>query len=552
MSDIEDERKVSIFLKIISAFLAILLFPIVALSRLLLILSYILIPRSITELVPALNIQRKYLLYLSTILASKEKKELVGVQESVDSILLKQEKIRDAYPIQRSVGELFDKFSTFSLFVLLPILVWKQPFLEKFSYVNPLILILVFSTVQGMLSAITASFGPFFRLFHRMSLLMLKFKAYWSAYYYQKLEDLFALPFLASRSSYRFIDAPPISAETYEDFKVDLYEDVEKIKQKIQDLLSFHGSTLSKESKELCKTFLIQIDKDPMYFEEVEASVSRMFALLIWKRQISLFPWRKNPGLKKFAKQNNMTYKEAKKTLFFVASKLKDKFISDEFYQSILLTGALRGICNLESKYEQTLSDVELNQLAFSLALGGQKYIIDTFEKQKFGLIVLIKLRNLILTLLAPILVIFDILIDYLKHIKRETTFFLERSKGTSLLDYIKSRFKEMRTELLKKLTSSDDEEKEKSVVDGAKRKNLIKMIYKFGKLIAQIILALPLSLYYIIRAMVSIFNISKWKKKTKEEIMERKFERDLATETLASMYQEIYDKLVLQTYYYS
>ncbi|MHA1205598.1 MAG: hypothetical protein ACTSSL_11805 [Candidatus Heimdallarchaeaceae archaeon] len=550
MTEVEEIEHHSKWIDFLAIIVVSLLFPIVVLSKILLIISYIFIPRSITELVPALNIQRKYLLYLSTILASKEKKELANVQETVDDILLKQEKIRDAYPIQRSVGELFDKFSTFSLFVLLPLFVWKQPFLEKFSYIHPLILILVFSTVQGMLSAITASFGPFFKLFHKMSMIMLKYKAYRAAYYYQKLEDIFALPFLASRSSYRFIDAPPISKETYEDFKIDLHQDVDAIKRRVMDFLNIYGANMSKETQELFNQYLSKIDQERLDMHKIEDSIARAFALLIWKRQSSFFPWKKNPAIKQFAKNNNLTYKEAKKALSFIANKLKDKFVSDEFYNSILLTGSLRGIYELEKKYNIDLSDNVFSQIAFSLALGGQRYILDFFTENPWYVKILIFLRNTIIFLLGPVLAIVEIFIDYIKHIKSETQFFLSKTQKNFLKIYVKTRFKEMKREFIKKLTKKESKDNEKLQIQNDK-KGIIALI-NILKLLVQIVLALPLSLYYIGRALISIFRLNWLKKKTDEEITTREFEKELATSALASMYQEIYDKLVLNTYYFS
>ncbi|MHA1867080.1 MAG: hypothetical protein ACTSVB_09805 [Candidatus Heimdallarchaeaceae archaeon] len=550
MTEVEEINHHSMWIDILAIIVVSLLFPIVVLSKILLILSYIFIPRSITELVPALNVQRKYLLYLSTILASKEEKELANVQETIDDILLKQEKIRDAYPIQRSVGELFDKFSTFSLFVLLPLLVWKQPFLEKFSYINPIILVLVFSTVQGMLSAITASFGPFFKLFHKMSMIMLKYKAYRAAYYYQKLEDIFALPFLASRSSYRFIDAPPISKVTYEDFKIDLHQDVDAIKRRVMDFLNIYGANMSKETQELFNQYLSKIDQERLDMHKIEDSIARAFALLIWKRQSSFFPWKKNPAIKQFAKKNNLSYKEAKKALSFIASKLRDKFVSDEFYNSILLTGSLRGIYELEKKFNIDLQDSTFSQIAFSLALGGQRYILDFFTEYHWYIRVLIFFRNLLVFLLGPVLAIIEIFIDYLKHIKSETEFFLSKKEKNFLRIYVKTRFNEMKKEFIKKLTKKSSKKNEKIKIKNEK-KGII-ALFNILKLIIQIVLALPLSLYYIGRALVSIFKFNWLKKKTEKEITTRAFEKELATFALTSMYQEIYDKLVLNTYYYS
>ena len=66
-----------------------------------------------------------------------------------------------------------------------------------------------------------------------------------------------------------------------------------------------------------------------------------------------------------------------------------------------------------------------------------------------------------------------------------------------------------------------------------------------------KVILALPLSVWYMLKLFFQLF-VSIWKFNQPEAKKKRNFEKDLAKETMVAMYDEIYSKMVLETYYYT
>ncbi|MCK4845406.1 MAG: hypothetical protein KAS95_07020, partial [Candidatus Heimdallarchaeota archaeon] len=255
----------------------LVLFTVVLFAKTLFIINEMLIPRGLRELVPHLNLWRKYFVYTSNLFSTPQQFEIIKLEEEIDEVIIKEDRISKAYPIQRGVGETFDHLLIIVVIIVASIALiqskatnfdeFLEAILENFglSDVSPIVialLVIVFSTVMGILSAVAVIFGPVYAIFHRSSLRMVKLGAYrWSSYY-QKLEDLFALPYIASKASFSFFDAPPISQETFEDFSIDLYGDLNNIRKRITNILSLAPSQLSERIKTLYSQFVSSDCKD--------------------------------------------------------------------------------------------------------------------------------------------------------------------------------------------------------------------------------------------------------------------------------------------------
>jgi len=210
----------------------------------------------------------------------------------------------------------------------------------------------------------------------------------------------------------------------------------------------------------------------------------------------------------------------------------------------------LKGVMSVESKYEMPLSDLEYSQIAFSLALGAQRYIIDHFARPKFFARLKIKLRNILYGFAVPFIEFFDIFISYGKHIGRN---FKENfSKGWTKRagKFISSRFKEIQTGLFK-IVFSEEEKIETEETSKKEVKETFGMLWKTFLFLFKVILALPLSLFYMLKLFYQLF-IGIWEFRKPEVRKKRKFEKDLAKESMVAMYQEIYSKMVLETFYYT
>ena len=549
----------------------IVLYLVVVLAKFLFQIYEILIPRGLREIVPILNLWRKYLVYISNLFSSSEKMEMVKIEEEIDEIIIREDRINKAYPIQRGVGETYDhvliiiviivaslvliQSQTTNFDALLDAITNRFEFFQRLSdtarWLLLTVIAIICSTVMGILSFIATITGPIYSLFHKSSLRMVKIGAYRFASFYQKVEDLFALPYLASKASFSFFDAPPISQETYEEFKIDLVGDLKNLRRRFTNILNLDPTSLSDKAKEVYRRFLSSKTEDRLDMTQIEDYISRAFALEIWQKETTMLPWIKEPGLGAFSKKHNLSYKEAKQTFDFVTVKLKDKFVSKPFYSSILLTGALKGVMAVETRYDMPMSDIEYNQLAFSLALGAQRYILDHFAKPKFKQRLRIKLRNLSYGLVVPYLELFGAFISYGKHIGNHVKRRFARGWGKRAGVFLGTRFAEIQKGLFSILLEEDEKKDKKEKQNLAEAKEVLKMLWKAFLFLFKVILALPLSIWYMLKLFFQLF-VSIWKYGQPEAKKKRNFEKDLAKESMVAMYDEIYSKLVLETYYYT
>ncbi len=541
----------------------LILFTVVLFAKTLFIINEMLIPRGLRELVPHLNLWRKYFVYTSNLFSTPQQFEIIKLEEEIDEVIIKEERINKAYPIQRGVGETYDHLLIVIVIIWISIEVIQSKatsfdgvivgFLDKYGLedVNPIVIAIfaiIFSTVMGILSSVAMIFGPVYAIFHRSSLRMVKLGSYrWSSFY-QKLEDLFALPYIASKASFSFFDSPPISQETFEDFSIDLYGDLDNIRKRITNILNLAPTALSERIKTLYLQFVSSDFKDRIDMSLIEDPLARAFSLEIWQKENSIFPWLNNPGLKLFANRKDMTKQEAKQTLQFVTNKLQDKFVSRHFYSSILITGALKGIMQAEQTSGHELSDLDYNQIAYSLALGAQRYILDHFSKRSFFKRWILRIRNFGIGLFVPFYELITILISYVKHVSTHNKSIFSKNWTQRVKYFFNTRFKEIQQRLRDRYVHA-----EREIDDESKQiaRETFKMVGKSFLFIAKVVLALPLSLYYITKTFYTLIALI-WRKRKPEERKKKAFEKEVAKESLYCMYDEIYSKFILKTYYYS
>ncbi|MHA1259681.1 MAG: hypothetical protein ACTSRO_08610 [Candidatus Heimdallarchaeaceae archaeon] len=496
--------------------------------------------------------------------SKEEKYEAIKIEEKFEELIIKEDKINKAYPIQRGVGETYDHVLIIVVIIIASILliqsqttdfnVLLENIKEKFNFPGPdwifiTLIGIVGSTVMGILSFIATVFGPIYALFHKASLRMVRLGSYSWASFYQRLEDLFALPYIASKASFTFFDAPPIDPTTYEEFKSDMMEDLNNLKRRFTSILNLDPTSLPEKTKAVYQKFLSSKIEERLDMNKIEDFISRAFALEIWQKETSIIPGKKEPALAKFAERNNTSYREAKKALAFTTAKLRDQFISKEFFSSILLTGALKGVINVETKYNNQLEDLEYNQLAFSLALGAQRYMLDHFDKPKFSIRLKKVIKSSLVGFFVPLIELLDVFISYGKHIGSSFKENFRRGWTRAATNFVVTKFKESQLGIYNLLLKKGNEEKLEQEVSETKKS--LNMLLKALLFLFKIILALPLSLYYFFKFIFQIF-VGIWRFTKPEVRMKKKFENDIAIESMVSMYQEVNDKLIIGNFYYT
>ncbi|MHA1551493.1 MAG: hypothetical protein ACTSQC_06075 [Candidatus Heimdallarchaeaceae archaeon] len=541
----------------------LVIFILVLVAKFVFLIYETLIPRGLREIVPHMVLWRKYLLYASNLFAPQEEFDAIEVEEKVHELVSKEDKINKAYPIQRGVGETYDHVLIFALIIIVSIVAIGSATTNFDTFVNSVLEMLgiqglewywyiligiVFSTVMGMLSTIATIFGPVYAVFHRSSLRMVQMGAYSWGTIYQKLENLFSLPYIASKASFTFFDAPPISEDTFKEFREDVMGEFGKITSRISSILSSSSVSLPVQTRELYKELMSTDLEDRLDMTKITDATSRAFSLLIWQSETAVIPWRKEPGLLGFAKKNNLDYKDARNTFVFITNKLKDDFVSKTFYDSILLTGALKGIINTEKKHTYQMSDLEYSKLAFALAIGTQRYILDHFSKNKLKVRLKTKIKNFLFGFIVPAVELSSIFVSYFKHIGNSIKMNFAKGWSTRFVKFFYERFQEIQTGLRVKVYEDKDEEETELEKGKEKSRNFFISGLLF---LLQVVLALPLSLYFFAKLFYLMFR-EIFRKKKPEEVIKKKFEKEIAKESLITMYDEIYSKLVLDTFYYT
>lgn len=578
-----DEQKVPGVMKVVFVLLAGLFTLISTLGKLLLNLFDILVPSGLRELVPLLQMYRKYFVTTSEFLAGKKSKEILEVSKELEDIRVRESKMIKNYPIRRGLGEAINLAVTPIVFFLIPTAIWGEDLLQlignfveqiahlpygyyfdQFNYtiadsvycqwgvfnahsstVSAIALIL-FGTGLLMASWIATIFGPTYALFHECSVYMMRMGAYRWASFYQDVENFFSLPYFLAKSSFSFFDAPPISTETYQDFKLEMMEELDEMKDRVQDLLALENKFVPERSKKQLESLLnkAEIPLSKLDISTIKSKTARTFALLIWSQESSIFPWRKDEALESFARDNKMSEKEATESLQLILRKIEEGYLSHDLFSSVMITGALKGIAQQEEKYDQIISDVEYNKLAIALALGAQQYLKDKFTTEpwykKYG-------KKLAYLFIAPLMPIFTLIIaiyNYIKHIIIMV--------GKAIVDLGKFRpgsfFKQRFFEIFSTLSDA--------YLTVAKRGRKLnykkdldvdfkKIFQKLGKFLLKILLFIPLLIWSLLK---SIYNIGKRivTRRSEQERMKKQFEKDLTSESIRVMYQEVYEKMLL------
>ena len=515
-----------------------------------LIIFDIFVPKALREYVPFFNMMRKITLPISEIMAGKKSKEISEVANELDELELRGQKVMKAYPLRRTIGQAMSMGISPIILVLIPTIIWGKGLVGYLNnYLPPVVSIMLLGTLMLLISWVVTLFGPIYVVFHSSSKYLLKMGAYRWASIYQDLENIFALPYYAARSSFSFLASPPISSETFDEFKLEVKEELDLVKEKVEGLLSLDTKNVPERSKKELEKLLKKIDIPLTEFDlaKVKDSTSRTFALLIWAKEESILPWRRNEALERFAMRNKLTVEEAEEAFYTLNRKRKKEGLKEETIKSILITGALKGIEQQEEKYNQIMADIESNKLAISLALGAEQYLEDIYRPLPKFVVILKAIGVSIFAILMPFLLIILAVLLYIKHLlfTLVKTIF---SKGTiQIHKYIGKRYSEIKENLIETYQSVKQKGKEfsfKEDLDFSFKKFFLafgKYFIKFLLFLIKLVTLWPFwkSLYVRIVKLI--------KRRKPENRMRRMFEKELTTESLAFMYQEIYEKIIVQ-----
>ena len=160
----------------------------------------------------------------------------------------------------------------------------------------------------------------------------------------------------------------------------------------------------------------------------------------------------------------------------------------------------------------------------------------------------MLRIRNFGIGLFVPFYELIIILISYVKHVSTHNKSIFSKNWTQRVKFFFNTRFKEIQQRLRDRYIHAERE------IDAESKqiaRETFKMVGKSFLFLAKVILALPLSLYYILKTFYTLIALI-WRKRKPEERKKKVFEKEVAKESLVAMYDEIYSKFILKTYYYS
>lgn len=537
-------EKPNFLVRVSFVILASLVTIVSTIARFLLALYDIFVPVELRELAPLLQMYRKYILSAVELFSGEKSQEIVEATNKIEELKLKEKHALKAYPLRRGVGEGINIVVSTLVIVVIPVAIWGERLDERLG-LHPLIIAVFFGTALLIVAWIAAIMGPIYALFHKCSMIMVERGAYRLASLFQDLENLFALPYYAAKSSFNFFDAPPINTETFESFKLEIMDELNDLKEHVQSLLLLDVDEVPQRSKEKLEELLQELDSsiEELDVSKITEKTARAFALLIWSRESSILPWRKDLALELFAERNEMSVNEAKRTLMLAVKKIKEGYLSDHLFISLLITGALKGISKLEQKYKHILSDIEYNKLALSLALGSKQYLVDLYVEKSIFAKLKDTIVNFLLAMVLPLVVLVRAIVFYFRHVFKQTGKSLYKFKKHPPRKFIKDRYHEVMGVLLNTFYRVKESGRKLNIKEDLGI-DILKGLWKGIKVILRIVLALPIGIYTVLKGIYKLFKtIVSPKTEVKNK---REFEKKLATEALVSMYEEIYQKVIL------
>ena len=517
------------------------------------------IPRELRDYVPFFQMVRTSTFTASQIMAGKKSREVMKVSNELDELVLKQQKIKKNYPLRRGIGQAVSMGISPIILIVIPTVIWGEgivalikdwlltyPSVASFEQLD-LLVGLMLGTLMLVISWIATVFGPMYVVFHKSSTILTRLGAYRWGSFYQDLENLFSLPYYAAKSSFSFFDAPPISAETLEEYKLTIHEEAAVMKEKVQGLLALDTKNVTDRSKEMLEQLLkkAEIPLEKLDLTKVTDETARTFALLIWSKESSLILWRRDKALYEFAERNKIPHADARKILQDVGNKLKRKKIDEYLIKSLLITGALKGINEQEKKYKQVMSDVEYNKLAIALGLGAEQYLEDVFSTMKMDRYIFKQIGIFVFAILLPFAIIIYSLLLYVKHIIFYIVKAIFSKRNLLLFKALKVRYSEISLTLMERYKVSTRKEKKKFKWKDVLDINYRRIFTRIGKFLLKIILLPFVLLWSLLKSLYRRF-AKLFERRNPEDKMKRKFEKELANATLVSMYQEIYEKIHL------
>ncbi len=529
----------------LSILLAIPIVIITLIAQFLVAIIDIVFPPKFQELVPYIEVTREMIVQFSQMMASETRKQTEEALDTLGSVSGRVEEIAEGYALRKGLGQGIDIGLTMIVFVGFGVLSVMVNDLK----IPPQVIAILFASLSLALSTFAGFFGPFYGLAGACKSFTLKHGNYRGATIYKALEQFFSIPFMAASAGFLLLDLPPIDADTLDDFKSEMQEQIKDISDNVNSLLGTDSSAVPRKTRKLIASLMENTEQSlsKLDFRNIREETNREFALTYYQHEFSWKPWKRKFIVKDFANEINFTPEEGEDALKLIGFKIKAGQMDEDLVNNVMVSSALKGVIMMEQKYQELFGDAELGQTCTGLAFGARQFINDHYVVRTRSERIFVTLKNLLIGIFAIPIVLTISLHNYFNRFFDESVnaisdvFFEGRG-----YDIIKIRANEVYGEIKSRPARVAEKKRlkkeRKSKEDRAQRNWQIKRTIQsiFNKIWEVIIFPFTI-----------LIGLSKWimaKFQEGEQNTRQQFEEAVSHAALVSMYKELYKKLVIQT----
>jgi hypothetical protein len=494
-------------------------------------------PPKLQELVPYIDALRTMILSIAQTMADPNRLEAEQALANLGNMSEKVEEIGEGYALRKGIGQGIDIGLTFIVMVGLGVLTFMADL-----NIPPQIIILFFSTLSLAFATFSGFFGPFYGLFGAAKDFSLRNGNYRGAAFYRTMENAFAVPFMAATAGFIFLDLPPVDAETLDDFRDEMQEQLTEISDNINSLLGKDASAVPRKTRKMIARLMDSTAQsmNTLDFRNIREDTAREFALTYYSHEFSWKPWKRKEAVEEFATNNHFDVETGEQTLKLIGYKIEAGQMDDDMVSNVMISAAMKGVIMMEQKFQELFEDVELGQTCTGLAFGARQFLHDHYIVQSTSNHLFSMSKNLLLGIFAVPLVLmisfhhyanrfFDKIGESFWNQRLVENFIIRNKEISSSISQIPTKVKSWKTRPPK----TKEEKAQKTWEIRRKFRKLLSMIWEV-----------------IVFPVVVLIGISRWiwtRASGKERNPREMFEEAVAHAALISMYDELYKKLVMQ-----
>lgn len=512
-------------------------------ARFLVILIDLVFPPRLQELVPYIAVTREMIYNIAQIMADPDRLKAEAALNSISDVNESMNEIAEGYALRKGIGQSIDSGLTAIVFLSFGVVGYLQIVIG----LPPYLIAALLSSLSLALSTFAGFFGPFYGLSKACKEFTLKNGNYRGATFYKVFQQLFAIPFKAASAGFLLLDFPPIDADSLEDFKGEIQEQLTEITESMVALVGKDKSAVPKKTRRMIASLMNNSEESlaKLDFRNIRKDVAREFALTYYQHEFSLRPWKRKDAVKEFAEMNHFDLLTAEETLKLIGYKIKAGQMDDDMVNNVMISASMKGVIMLEQKFMELFEDTELGQTCTGLAFGARQFLNDHYVVKSRFRNIFDTIKNFFVGVFAiPIVLI----LAYHSYANRAFDFLIENiNEGifeNRIVEVTKMRWGEIKSHMYNIFTGQNKKEKEKKVKDKNKTQRNWQIQRKIKRLFSMIweVIVFPLNV---------LLGIAKWGYKSmrpQTRSAREQFEETVSHAALVSMYSELYDKLVKQT----